>query len=107
METFMFTLGVLSMVAVIVIATIVIGMLKVIKIAKQIQELERQISDNDNELHRRISHAGEYTARSFDAVNDQITDSVTQCNSYTDKRIDKLIDTYFQVKEANKQLIKG
>ena len=107
METFMFTLGVLSMVAVIVIGTIVIGMLKVIKITKQIQELERQISDNDNELHRRISHAGEYTARSFDAVNDQITDSVTQCNSYTDKRIDKLIDTYFQVKEANKQLIKG
>ena len=107
METFMFTLSVLSMVAVIVIGTIVIGMLKVIKITKQIQELERQISDNDNELHRRISHAGEYTARSFDAVNDQITDSVTQCNSYTDKRIDKLIDTYFQVKEANKQLIKG
>jgi len=104
METISFAFGVLSMVGLLLVILIVIGAVKVIKQAKQIQELERQILDNDNELHRRISHAGEYTARSFDAVNDQITDSVTQCNSYTDKRIDKLIDTYFMVKES-KQIL--
>ena len=36
-------------------------------------------------------------------TNSQITDAVTQSNSYTDKRIDKLIDAYFITNEAKKQ----
>jgi predicted PurR-regulated permease PerM len=112
METTMFALGVLSMVAVILITAIVVGMFKVIKIARQVQELNQWMSDfernvwqqvngEDVEIHRRIDGILNDVPR---AINDQITDSVTQCNSYTDKRIDKLIDTYFMVKES-KQIL--
>jgi hypothetical protein len=33
-------------------------------------------------------------------------DTISESNSYTDKRIDKLIDTYFDIKK-NKDLLKG
>jgi hypothetical protein len=59
------------------------------------------MSNNRSEIHRRIDHVETEMPR---AINDQITDSVTQCNSYTDKRIDKLIDTYFKAKTAKKLL---
>ena len=57
-----------------------------------------------DDLHRRIDTEIENTR--FD-INSQITDAVTQSTSYTDKRIDKLIDTYFDVVSAKKQVIKG
>jgi hypothetical protein len=39
-------------------------------------------------------------------MDNKMTDSVRESNSYTDKRIDKLIDTYFDIKK-NKDLLKG
>ena len=51
-------------------------------------------------MHRRISHENEDM---MIEINSQITDAVTQSTSYTDKRIDKLIDTYFMVSDAKKQ----
>ena len=121
METTMFALGVLAMIMVMLITVVVVGIVKVFKMSKQIKELftyiheiERHWSDRLNDTHRDINmieatmHNGlEHATK---AVNEQITDSVTQSASYTDKRIDKLIDTYFMVKEAeetNKKLIKG
>ena len=75
------------------------------------QELDGRFSDYNRDrddiaedLHRRIDTEIENTR--FD-INSQITDAVTQSTSYTDKRIDKLIDTYFDVMSAKKQVIKG
>ena len=75
------------------------------------QELDGRFSDYNRDrddiaedLHRRIDTEIENTR--FD-INSQITDAVTQSTSYTDKRIDKLIDTYFDVVSAKKQVIKG
>ena len=75
------------------------------------RELDGRFSDCDRdrdgiaeELHRRINTEIENTR--FD-INSQITDAVTQSTSYTDKRIDKLIDTYFDVVSVKKQVIKG
>ena len=62
--------------------------------------IEREQEKIEEELHRRISHENEYM---MIEINSQITDAVTQSTSYTDKRIDKLIDTYFMVSEAKKQ----
>lgn len=57
-------------------------------------------------IHRRIDESERQT---YQSINDQITDSVTQTKSYTDSRIDKLIDAYFEYGELNKkkQVIKG
>lgn len=62
--------------------------------------IEREQEKTEEELHRRISHGNEDM---MIEINSQITDAVTQSTSYTDKRIDKLIDTYFMVSEAKKQ----
>ena len=114
METLSFAFGVLSMIGLLLVIAVVVGALKVIKQQKQIKDLEQYVSDINQDVRRQITGEGQYLHGRIDRmedtfprkINDQITDSVTQCNSYTDKRIDKLIDNYFVVKETNK-LIKG
>lgn len=112
METMSFAFGALSMIGLLLIVTIVVGVVKVIKLEKQIKSLEKSLNDMTSDIwqnlhelsrnaHDRIDKVEEYIPQ---AINDQITDSVTQCNSYTDKRIDKLIDTYFMVKESREIL---
>lgn len=95
METLSFAFGVLTMVGVALAVLIVFSVLKVIKLNKQIREHEDYIQVLEQSVRGRIDRVEEYIPK---AINDQITDSVTQCNSYTDKRIDKLIDNYFVVK---------
>jgi predicted PurR-regulated permease PerM len=94
METLSFTLGVLSVVAVIFVATIVLGIVRVVKQQKQINslqsELERVWENNSQlaqELHQRISSHQESIIRSID-----------ETRSYIDSRIDKL---------TSKQLLKS
>jgi predicted PurR-regulated permease PerM len=94
METLSFTLGVLSVVAVIFVATIVIGIVRVVKQYQQINlikhELERVWVDNsrlNDEIHQRISSHQESMIRSID-----------ENRSYIDSRIDKL---------TSKQLLKS
>ena len=155
METMYFVLGMLSIIGAAILATIVWGTLKIVKLLKAIKQHEEWMASNERnvydnmhrlredldrrmdsmdrhassymnelqreldsrfsdcnrdrdgiaeELHRRINTEIENTR--FD-INSQITDAVTQSTSYTDKRIDKLIDTYFDVVSVKKQVIKG
>jgi len=123
METTYFVLGVLSVVALIFIGVITWGMFKISKQQTEIGNLKEDIQ----QLVRRISQEIEYTTRRIDSErqyiqsgvrehNDRlerqitdiwrgVTDSISESNSYTDKRIDKLIDTYDIKKE--KDLLKG
>ena len=70
------------------------------------REVSSRLDSETNSIHRRID---EVERQTYQLVNDQITDSVTQTKSYTDSRIDKLIDAYFEYGELNKkkQVIKG
>ena len=124
METTYFVLGMLSVVALIFIGVITWGMFKISKQQTEIGSLKEDIQG----LLRTISQEIEYTTRRMDTErqnihsefrenNDRLerqltdiwrgmTDCVKESNSYTDKRIDKLIDTYFDVKN-NKDLLKG
>ena len=126
--TYYFVLGMLSVVALIFIGVIAWGMFKISKQQKEIGNLQEDIQG----LVRTISQEIEYTTRRIDnerqniqlefrGCNDRferqitdiwrdtdtkITDCISESNSYTDKRIDKLIDTYFDIKK-NKDLLKG
>ena len=128
METTYFVLGMLSVVALIFIGVITWGMFKINKQQTEIGSLKDDIQG----LLRTISQEIEYTTRRIDSerqniqsdfreYNDRLerqltdiwrgmdtrfTDSIKESNSYTDKRIDKLIDTYFDIKK-NKDLLKG
>ena len=128
METTYFILGVLSVVALIFIGVIAWGTFKISKQQIQIKNLQEDIQG----LLRTISNESEYTSRRIDnerqnihsdlreynnRMESQVTDiwrqiesikkdTISESNSYTDKRIDKLIDTYFDIKK-NKDLLKG
>lgn len=128
METTYFVLGMLSVFALIFIGVITWGMFKINKQQTEIGNLREDIQG----LLRTISQEIEYTTRRIDSerqniqsdfreyndrlerqltdiwrgMDTRITDSIKESNSYTDKRIDKLIDTYFDIKK-NKDLLKG
>ncbi len=128
METTYFVLGMLSVVALIFIGVITWGMFKISKQQTEIGSLKEDIQG----LLRTISQEIEYTTRRIDSerqniqsdfreyndrlerqltdiwrsMDTKVSDSIKESNSYTDKRIDKLIDTYFDIKK-NKDLLKG
>ena len=124
METTYFVLGMLSVVALIFIGVIAWGMFKISKqqteignLKEDIQGLVRRISQEIEDTTRRIDSERQYIQSGVREHNDRLerqitdiwrgmTDCVKESNSYTDKRIDKLIDTYFDVKN-NKDLLKG
>lgn len=128
METTYFVLGMLSVVALIFIGVIAWGLLKISKqqteigsLQENIQGLVRTISQEIEDTTRRIDSERRYIQSEVRENNDRlerqltdiwrgidtrIMDSVNESNSYTDKRIDKMIDTYFEVKK-NKDLLKG
>lgn len=126
--TYYFVLGMLSVVALIFIGVITWGMFKINKQQTEIgnlkedtQGLLRTISQEIEYTTRRIDSERQHIQSDFREYNDRlerqltdiwrgmdtrITDSIKESNSYTDKRIDKLIDTYFDIKK-NKDLLKG
>ena len=121
METTYFVLGMLSVVALIFIGVITWGMFKISKqqteigsLKEDIQVLMRTISQEIEYTTRRIDSERQYIQSEVRENNDRlerqltdiwrgmdtrITDSIKESNSYTDKRIDKLIDTYFDIKK--------
>ena len=121
--TYYFVLGVLSVVALIFIGVITWGMFKISKqqteignLKEDIQQLVRRISQEIEDTTRRIDSERQYIQSGVREHNDRLerqitdiwrgmTDSISESNSYTDKRIDKLIDTYDIKKE--KDLLKG
>jgi len=121
--TYYFVLGMLSVVALIFIGVITWGMFKISKqqteignLKEDIQQLVRRISQEIEDTTRRIDSERQYIQSGVREHNDRlerqitdiwrgITDSISESNSYTDKRIDKLIDTYDIKKE--KDLLKG
>ena len=129
METTYFVLGILSVVALIFIGVIAWGMVKISKqqteignLKEDIQGLVRTISQEIEDTTRRIDNERQYIQSEVRENNDRlerqltdiwrgidtrITDSIKESDSYTDKRIDKLIDTYFDIVGAKKQVIKG
>jgi len=123
METTYFVLGVLTVVAVIVAGLITWGLLMINKqqteignLKEDIQGLVRTISQEIEDTTRRIDYERQNIQSEVRGYSDRlerqitdiwrgITDSISESNSYTDKRIDKLIDTYDIKKE--KDLLKG
>jgi predicted PurR-regulated permease PerM len=124
METTYFVLGVLSVIALIFIGIIAWGMFKISKqqteignLKEDIQGLVRTISQEIEDTTRRIDSERQYIQSGVRENNDRLerqiadiwrgmTDSISESNSYTDKRIDKLIDTISDVKK-DKGLLKG
>ena len=124
METTYFVLGMLSVFALIFIGVIALGMFKISKQQDQIgglqddiqglmrtisQEIEyttRRIDSERRNMYDEIVNRNNDIQRQFEDVYRQLKECEDNSNRYTDKRIDKLIDTYFDIKK-NKDLLNG
>jgi uncharacterized membrane protein (DUF106 family) len=117
METMYFVLGMLSVVATIFVAVIVWGLLKIKKQETIIRELMSRMDEDRRQFYEEARGMTQTFDRRFDDVwgvfrdvrNEMVELSksdVELSKSYTDSRIDKLIDTYFDMVSAKKQIIK-
>jgi len=130
METTMyFIFGMLTIIAIAFAVVIVVGIVKINKQQKTVEELNerikglhldhsqqfdnvyRNIDQTQNELYRQINESRQAASSNIENVyrdvSNNFIDALTQSKSYTDSRIDKLIDTYFEVESVKKQVIKG
>ncbi len=113
METIYFSIGVLTMVLVALAALAVYSTVMVSKLKKENNDFQRQLHD----VYRVISEREEYLRtemrlgeQELSNQTDQLNEHINQLTSSTDRRFDKLIDTYFLVKDAEKEskkIIKG
>ena len=95
METLSFAFGVLAMVAVILLAVVVVGIVKVYKQSNQIDYLERGMSD----VYRKMDEEIRVVHDTMNQDRRELNQRIDELNSYVDSRIDKTIN--------KKQLIKG
>jgi hypothetical protein len=124
----MFAFGVLTMVLVAIAAIAVYSIMKVLKLKRSLEMQDRYMNESISSLYRSNAHLEENLRKIIDErtrdaqeqINQthyeishraELTDRrIDELNSYVDRRFDKLIDTYFAVKEAEEQtkkLIKG
>jgi uncharacterized membrane protein YgaE (UPF0421/DUF939 family) len=105
MEITSFILGMLTIIGMAVAVVVVLGLVKIYKQTKKVENLEndmyrefehihRTISENSNEIHQQIHSVEEQIFRSIEDEKRDIT-------SYIDSRIDKLQSN------KTKEVIKG
>jgi len=98
METMYFFLGMLSIIAVAIIAVIVWGIVKIKQQQQSLNYMQRIIDEAPRELNERFN----VMYRDLDNRTDQIHRRIDETHSYIDSRIDKALGTV-----SAKQLIKG
>jgi len=121
METTMFTLGVLSIILAALVAIVVYGIVTVLKLKTETNEIWRQLHENQRDVHlhydrkfediHRDVNMIEQTLRNsmnsgFDATERLVRREDADVRSYIDSRIDKLVDVYFDTQKTKKQILK-
>ena len=112
-----FVLGMLSIVAVAFVAVVVWGLLKIknqqrsIEILQQrLDEMPRQFYDETRNITQTFDRRVDDFWSGFRDIRNEMVElsksDVDLSKSYTDSRIDKLIDTYFDMVSTKKQIIK-
>ena len=112
-----FVLGMLSIIAAAFVVIVIWGLLKIknqqrsIEILQQrLDEMPRQFYEDTRGMTQHIDNRFDDVWGSFRDIRNEIVDisksDVELSKSYTDSRIDKLIDTYFDMVGAKKQIIK-
>lgn len=100
METLSFAFGMLSVVAVILIAVVAVGIVKVFKMQSSINNLYRTLDNIDSQIHDRISSEYSDLERVISDDRKELNLSIDSLNSYVDSRFDKMENKYF-IKNGN------
>lgn len=100
METLSFAFGMLSVVAVILIAVVAVGIVKVFKMQSDINNLYRTLDNIDSQIHDRISSEYSDLERVISDDRKELNLRIDSLNSYVDSRFDKMENKYF-IKNGN------
>jgi hypothetical protein len=124
METMYFVLGMLSIIAAAVVVIVTWGLLKIKNQQRSIEILQQRLDEMPRQFYDETRNITQTYDKRFDDVWGQFGEVrrdfgevrrdihemdkgiLESSKSYTDSRIDKLIDTYFDVVGAKKQIIK-
>jgi len=116
METMYFTFGVLTMVAMLVVAAVIFSILMVFKQSKQIKYIQDDYQDSFRNIREDMNWRSNDINDRFKDYHQRIEDVYTNAKdmafAYTDSRIDKLEAKLTGASEAqvqlnNKNLLKG
>ena len=91
METFYFTLGILSIIAIIFIVALVWGLVMVVRTKKDLKELELSYSREMEYSQRRLDDHRRELGVTVDHLHRRINEVHQESKSHTDKRADQLI----------------
>ncbi len=102
-----FAIGILTMIVFAIVVAIVIGVLKATALAKEVLTIKKRQEDMERSIFHDINMV-EQTLRNQINRNDEdmhrvLDETHRMSTAYTDKRIDKLVDTYFEVKKNTKK----
>jgi hypothetical protein len=110
METLYFTLGMLSVVAVVLTASVVYGIVKLSKLNKWCHDTEVRIESTQRDMYRieesTSSHAGRRIDDLYSSLwrdKEEISRRLDDLQSYIDSRVDKL-DSKFSPKGTKQQI---
>jgi hypothetical protein len=110
METLYFTLGMLSVVAVVLTASVVYGIVKLSKLNKWCHDTEVRIESTQREMYRIEESTSSHAGRRIDELNsclwrdkEDISRRLDDLQSYIDSRVDKL-DSKFSPKGTKQQI---
>jgi hypothetical protein len=107
METIMFAVGVLTMVLLAVASLAIYSTVMVLKLKKESHtdrtEIWRQMHENHQIIYRKIEDVERQLRSEMYIGEQELKNKMDQLTSYTDRRLDKLIDTYLLVKDTEKE----
>lgn len=105
METLSFAFGMLSVVAVILIAVVAVGIVKVFKMQSSINNLYRTLDNIDSHIHNRISSEYSDLERVISDDRKELNLRIDSLNSYVDSRFDKMENKFTIGQKTSKQII--
>lgn len=95
MDITSFVLGVLTVIAVIFVAAVVVGLLKIYKLQKQVKDLTSGLNGTEISINDRISQEYERLSKALDERHREALDQINLVHkdsmAYTDSRIDKML----------------
>lgn len=74
---------------------------------RQFETAGKDVTMVEHTLMNQIDKNRQETDRAFDHINQALSHEIEHGKRYTDSRIDKLVDTYFDVMGSKKIMIKG
>jgi len=105
METLSFAFGVLTVIGVVVTTVVAFGIVKVIKMQKQLDGLEKWVGDSESNLMREIDIRESSLSRIQSDDRGELNRRIDECYRYVDSRLDKMENKFTIGNSAKRQII--